>query len=197
MTHDKISKHEESIIGFRNLIMEGINAWVKAGDMLVDLIDNHGLTYEQIAEKCEGITSDILIRFEQIGRRQIYPQLLVNTSAGARKLAAMPYSQQVRYTKEPIPVLIKKGNSHDTLMVKVEDLTADQIRQVFTKEGIRELGAQRAWIEDREKAAREAEVVECSEWEVPWSVRGKQVVFNKPCAMGRKELLSILSEMER
>jgi len=193
----QLQNPEELISGFRSLIMEGIDAWVKAGEILVDLLDNHGVTYDQITSKCDGITTDILARFEQIGRKQIYPQLLVNTSSGSRKLAAMPYSQQVRYSKEPVSVLVKNGKSSDTLLVKVENLTTEQVRQVFAKDGIRDLGAQRAWIEDREKAIREAEVVECSEWEVPWSVKGKQVVFSKPCAMGRKELLAILSEMER
>jgi hypothetical protein len=188
---------ENAIDKFRSCILEGIEKWVKAGEMLVDLLDNHQVTYEQLEEKCEGITADILKRFEQIGRRQIYPKLLVNTSAGARKLSAMPYSQQVKYCNEPIPLLVRKGEGFDELLVKINDLSADQARQVFSKDGVRTLGAQRAYIQDCEQAAKNAENSEITEWEVPWMVKGKQVVFKHACQMGRKELLSILNEMER
>lgn len=193
----KITTTDSNVTEFRNLIIEGVEAWVKAGDILVDLLDNHGLTYEQIADKCDGITPDIIKRFEQIGRRQIYPRLLVNTSAGARKLMSMPYSQQVKYASEPLPLLIRKENSYDEMLVKVQDLTNEQIRQVFQKDGIRDLGAQRAYLEDIERSSREVEVVDLSEWDQPWIVKNGRVTFRKPCAMGRKELLSILSEMER
>ena len=181
---------------FKDLIFEGIEKWVKAGEILVDLLDSDKLTYEQICTECDGITPDIIARFEQIGRKQLHPRLLVNTSSGYKRLMQMPYSIQEKYSKEPIPVLVESSTGADQILIKAEDLSPHQCSQVFKRGGIRDLGAQRAYIKEQDriaKEAREAEV-EC-EHVSPWFVKGNKVIIRQTCQMDKGELLKILAEI--
>lgn len=186
---------QDTLKQFYAHIMSGVEEWTKAGRLIVTLLDDQGMSYDEILNECEGLSCNILQRFEQIGRKQVYPQLLINTSAGCRKLASMPYSQQVKYANEPIPVVIKNETGTDQILVKSSDLSTYQVRQVFSKDGVRTLGAQRAWIEDQERAAANAVDVDPEQWELPWIVKGKQVIITKSCKMTRRELLSILNEI--
>lgn len=181
---------------FKDLIFEGIEKWINAGEILVDLIDNDGLTYAQISESCEGITTDIISRFEQIGRKQLHPRLLVNTSTGFKKLMQMPYSIQMKYSSEPIPVLVESSVGADQILVKTEDLSTAQCKQVFKRDGIRDLGAQRAYIKEQARVEKEARdsVVEC-EFTSPWFVKGGKVIIRQTCQMDKSDLLQILAEI--
>ncbi len=180
----------EAVNELKNLVYEGLECWSKAGKVLVSLLDDHGYTYAQLQKEC-GIDASILSRFEMIGRRQLHPPLLVHTSAGHRQLAKAPYSTQVKYCDEPVEVLVLRDGQPDVLCVKVGDLTTDQCRQVFGKDGnVRDIPAQRAYL-----ASKNAKSPSPDAWDTPYAVKGKNVVVSRPCTLDAKTLANLLARL--
>jgi len=175
------------------LIMAGIEAWLEAGRLLVETLDN-GATLNEVAQE-SGVSKDILSRFEQIGRNALYPKLLASTSAGARALSSCPYSEQKHYVENAVEVLVMRDGQPDTLKVALDDLTTDQVKQVFNRGRIRDLAAQRAYLEDKLERDRMSKVAEIEDG-AGYVLKGKQVVFKKGCAMNKDDLIQILGRMK-
>jgi hypothetical protein len=183
------------ITEFVSLITQGIECWNKAGELVVQLLDEHQMTISEIAETSEFLTEDIVTRFEQLGRKQLIPRLLVADYPAARHLVRLPYSEQKRAVEASVELLVLEGKEHSLLKVAVENLTPAQCRQVFDGDQIRSIGAQRAWLEDKRSAQEIREVLDTP---TPiYQVRGKRVVIKRPCELTAGQLAQIISEIER
>jgi hypothetical protein len=84
---------------------------------------------------------------------------------------------------------------HSTLKVAIANLTPLQCKQVFAKDAIRSLPAQRAYIESQ-KTDNEIKNRVLND-EAIWKVTGRKVVFFKPCQMTARELAQIIAEIEK
>ena len=91
---------ERKVAEFATLIREGLDAWEKAGELLVEMVDECEHTYKNIIQEMPEMSYEVLSRFEQIGRKQLYPKLLLSGSTGLRKLATLPYSEQKKYLRK-------------------------------------------------------------------------------------------------
>jgi hypothetical protein len=183
------------ITEFVALVTQGIECWNKAGEIVVRLLDDHDMTIADIAETSELLTEDIVTRFEQLGRKQLIPCLLVADYPAARHLVRLPYSEQKRAVEASVELLVLEGKEHSLLKVAVENLTPAQCRQVFDGDQIRSIGAQRAWLEDKRSAQEIREVLDTP---TPiYQVRGKRVVIKRPCELTAGQLAQIISEIER
>jgi hypothetical protein len=175
------------------LIMAGIEAWLEAGRLLVETLDG-GATLEDIAESA-GVSKDILARFEQIGRNNLYPRLLASTSPGARALTACPYSEQKNYCHNPVKLLVMHGGQPDTLLVPLDNLTTDQCKQVFCRGHIRDISEQRAYLESKMEADRMQKVYEVEDG-AGYVLKGRTVVFKRGVALSKDDLIQILGRMK-
>lgn len=184
------SKLIEEIVG---LIGKGIECWCKAGEIIVQLMDEHDMSIADICERSEYLTEDIVSRFEQLGRKQIHPNLLVADYPAAKYLVRLPYSEQKRAVEEPLDLLILEDQQTNTLKVSVENLTTQQCRQLFDGH-IRSVGAQRAWLQNRQTEQEVNSVVRRSN--DIYRVRGKRVFIMQPCEMTARQLANIISEIE-
>jgi hypothetical protein len=153
------------------------------------------MTISEIAETSEFLTEDILTRFEQLGRKQLIPRLLVADYPAARHLVRLPYSEQKRAVEKSIDLLLFDGKDTSVLKVSVENLTPAQCRQVFDGDEVRSTGAQRAWLEDK-RATQEIRDVLSSPGAL-YQVRGKRVVFKRPCELSAGQLAQIIAEIEK
>lgn len=183
------------ITEFVALVTQGIECWNKAGEIVVRLLDEHNMTIADIAETSELLTEDIVTRFEQLGRKQLIPCLLVADYPAARHLVRLPYSEQKRAVETSVDLLVCEGKDTSVLKVSVENLTPTQCRQVFDGDQVRSIGAQRAWLEDR-RATQEIRDVLSSPGAL-YQVRGKRVVFKRPCELSAGQLAQIISEIEK
>ena len=152
--------------------------------MLVELVDDNPEVRDDILDTCPDLTLEVLARFESIGRGTLHPRLLLGGTAGLKKLAKMPFSEQERYLNSPVEVMTASG---DTLKVKVEHLTAAQTKQVFTIDGHRELSAQKNWIEAQGKGAKVASS--------DYQVSGNKVTFFADTVLDRKKIADILAQL--
>jgi len=182
------------ITEFVALVTQGIECWKKAGEIVVRLLDEHNMTIADIAETSELLTEDIVTRFEQLGRKQLIPCLLVADYPAARHLVRLPYSEQKRAVETSVDLLVCEGKDTSVLKVSVENLTHTQCRQVFDGDQVRSIGAQRAWLEDR-RATQEIRDVLSSPGAL-YQVRGRKVVFKRPCELSAGQLAQIISEIE-
>jgi hypothetical protein len=178
-----------------SLITRGIECWSKAGEIVVKLIDDHRMTIQEIAGNSEFLTEDIIARFEQLGRKQILPQLLVADYPAAKHVIKLPYSEQSRAVDAGVELLVMGDEGHSTLKVAIGNLTPFQCKQVFAKDAIRSLPAQRAYIESQ-KTDNEIKNRVLND-EAIWKVSGRKVVFFKPCQMTARELAQIIAEIEK
>jgi hypothetical protein len=178
-----------------SLITRGIECWSKAGEIVVKLIDDHRMTIQEIAGNSEFLTEDIVARFEQLGRKQILPQLLVADYPAAKHVIKLPYSEQSRAVDDGVELLVMGDEGHSTLKVAIANLTPLQCKQVFAKDAIRSLPAQRAYIESQ-KTDNEIKNRVLND-EAIWKVTGRKVVFFKPCQMTARELAQIIAEIEK
>lgn len=183
------------ITEFVALITQGIECWNKAGEIVVQLLDEHGMTISDIAETSEFLTEDIVTRFEQLGRKQLIPRLLVADYPAARHLVRLPYSEQKRAIETSVDMLVCEGKETSVLKVSVENLTPAQCRQVFDGDQIRSIGAQRAWLEDKRGAQEIKEALE--QPTSIYQVRGKRIIIRRPCELTSGQLAQMIAEIER
>lgn len=175
---------------FKNLIQDGIDAWVQAGEIIVDLIDNDGRTVADVAHEA-GLSANIVGKFEQLGRRQLMPYLLLGGFPAAQKMMSIPYSDQRRLKDETVSVLVQSESGEWTdLQVSPKNLTSAQSRQVFNRGEIRDGAAQRAYIET-ERMKRKVKDIKT----LPYSIIGKEVVFEAGARLTAKQISSILSQL--
>lgn len=187
----ELSTKTTSIESLKSAIEAGIEAWETAGREVVRLVDIDRMSLEEIATaaKSDYITENVLAQFERIGRQQVMPKLLVMDFPASRHLQRMPMSEQQRLLDGSVELLVIRDNGTDTLNVRSRDLTKDQCKQVFSKDGVRSLGAQRAFIEDRRKK------IPCSTATPSWQIKSGKVIFNSACELTRQELAVILAQM--
>lgn len=183
------------ITEFVALITQGIECWNKAGEIVVQLLDEHGMTISDIAETSDFLTEDTVTRFEQLGRKQLIPRLLVADYPAARHLVRLPYSEQKRAIETSVDMLVCEGKETSVLKVSVENLTPAQCRQVFDGDQIRSIGAQRAWLEDKRGAQEIKEALE--QPTSIYQVRGKRIIIRRPCELTSGQLAQMIAEIER
>lgn len=186
---------EQRVAQVLALFMAGLERWYEASLIVVDLIDEDMAAAEVLKRESNGMFNDRMIAaFERMGRKQLAPQLAYMSGAGPERLAKMPFSVQERYLNEPIELLILKDDeSTDKLMVSVHDLTPKQATQVFARDCVRTLAAQRAWLEDdRARLLAAAKPVP----QFPYKISGRRVTFSEGCTLTAQELARILAQIE-
>jgi hypothetical protein len=179
---------------FCSLVNTGIEAWSKAGELVVKLIDEHGLSVAAIAQASSYLTDEIVGRFEQLGRKQIIPNLLISDFPASKHLFRLPYSEQKRLIDGQVELLVVTEKGTETLMVDTENLTPAQCKQVFDRTAVRSIGAQRAYMESKKEEYRISSAIQ--ESDPFYKVRGKKVIFTKPCEISSRQLAQILAEIE-
>ena len=185
-----LTNKTEKIEAFINLFREGVEAWIKAGEILVELVEEDPKAYDDLIKACPTLNAGILSRFEQMGRKQLHPQLLLGSSAGFAKLKRLPYSLQERYLNEPIPVVIDTDAGPDKLLVKARDMTPDQANQVFSGSRLRTEGEQRAYLLQKEADAPKHKGPSIT----LWSKKNGRIYFNPDVGFTPSDIASILAQ---
>jgi CRP-like cAMP-binding protein len=175
---------------FLTLFKEGYDAWVKAGEVLVELIDANPQVIDEILDRYPDINAGVLRQFEKLGRKQLHPLLLLESTPGESRLARLPYSEQVRHIDKPVEIIVETDAGPDTMQVETKHLTRLQSEQVFAKDHVRSLAEQRAWLMDR----RERSVTDALQTH-PWRIVGKNQVEVAGVRLTRKQVLEILKEL--
>ena len=127
---------------FGELVNQGIEAWVEAGRLLTEITADDPEAYTVILSENPHLTRDILLAFERIGRKEIYPYLIIDGSPGARMLAALPYESQVKLYTGKVRVVVKRGGCLEPIDKRVCDLTQPEAARAFDGDHIRPVAEQ-------------------------------------------------------
>lgn len=152
------------------------------------------MTLGQISESINSpvVNPNVLAQFERIGRNQVLPRLLVASFPAAKAMQKLPLSEQRRLLDQGTDVMVMRTGGADTIIIRPEDMTKDQAQQVFSKDGVRSLSAQRAFIEGKASETAAMSKVKQS----PWIIKSGRVIFREACEMSRQELTILLSQMQ-
>lgn len=183
--------NETEINEFLSLFKQGYDAWVKAGEILVQMIDRDLDVIDVILDRYPDLNAGILRQFEKMGRKQLHPLLLLESTPGEARLARLPYSEQVRHIDKPVEIIVETEAGPDTMSVQTKHLTRLQAEQVFAKDHVRNLAEQRAWLMDR----RERSVTDALQTH-PWRIVGRNHVEVAGVRLTRKQVLEILKELK-
>lgn len=187
-----IATLDNRINKFAALIQQGIDAWTKAGEMLVEMIDQDPGVIDRIIDQHPKLLNrEVLARFEKIGRNQTLPELFLSEAPGIRKLRSLPLSVQKHFVNKPVEILVVNDGQADMLKVEVKNLTPAQVAQVFTADGIRGAAQQRAYLLDKTTHATFPKLSET----LPYRIKGSEVSFQN-CTLNKQQLLEIAARLK-
>ena len=171
---------------FRTAMTAGIESIAIACQIYVDQIDHDPSVKERFKAAMPEVPVHAWRTFERVGRGTLDRRLMFGGGNAQAELRRLNTSDQKEALDKGVKLLTKSG---DSLIVKVENLTAAQKTQVFTKDKVRDMAAQRAWREDRQHSI----VVEN---EAPkYEVKNGRLEVYRPCKLSKQELAVILAEV--
>jgi len=137
---------DTEIDSFVEQVNKGIDAWRQAGHILVELSKRQPDIFRLIMAKHPAINESTLQTFARIGRKEIWPPLLVDSSIGARRLLECDYDTQKEYAEKPVKVVIAwNGKDIKTKEVPIQSLSRAECAVVFDGEGGMHTLDQQAW----------------------------------------------------
>lgn len=151
---------------FCALVQQGIDAWVEAGKLLVELIDGDPDAVQGISARAPWATREVLSNFERIGRGQVLPQLLVDPSEGAQALLKLPYEEQRRLCDAEVAVASLVRGEIVVASKRIQKLSRQECRTLFSATGIRPIAEQRKLLHrgpSISRAPRDPEPIEENE----------------------------------
>lgn len=166
-------------------------SFTRAGRILADAVRTHGPEARAaFAAACPAITPGTWRRLEALGNGTLDPRLVAGVSAAGAILRRLPVAAQREALDRGVPLLLTGG---DSLTVAVDNLTPAQARQVFAGDHVRDLAAQRAWMEANPAQVPAVSVPAASA--PAWGVKGGKVVVARPCTLTRLDLARMLAEL--
>ena len=168
-------------------------SFTRAGRILADAVRAYGPEARAaFAAACPAITPGTWRRLEALGNGTLDPRLVAGVSAAGAILRRLPVAVQREALDRGVPLLLAGG---DSLLVAVDNLSPAQARQVFAGDHVRDLAAQRAWLEANPAQAPAVASGAGGVVAPAWGVKGGKVVVSRPCTLTRLDLARMLAEM--
>jgi uncharacterized protein YjhX (UPF0386 family) len=175
---DKVKKlFADVMIGFAN-----------ACKIYVDLIDDDPTVKEACIEV--GIPAPFLKKAEDVGRGLLHHRLLIASGVQYHKLAKCSLSDQEKYLSSPIPVLCANG---DVLNVAIDNLTKEQVEQVFSYDRVKSIPEQKAYLESL-KTVKEVETAK-SKTSAPYKITKYGLENITVSRLSKAELFAIVQKL--
>lgn len=188
-----IETQAAKISQFLELYQQGKDCFIRAGEIIVELVDADAHCFSYILEKCPTLTPAILQTFERIGRGQMLPSLAMDNSPGGTRLKMCALSIQRRFETEPIPLLVRKPDGEtDVMLFRYKDLTRTQAFQAIVDGRVATIDEQRARMAHVwQKKAKPPSGTR------PWKIDGDQVEFVQGARCTAGELAAILAQLTK
>jgi hypothetical protein len=84
---------------FVKLVMAGIEAWFKAGEIVARNMDANPDWVDEVCRRCPEITPETVLAFDRVGRRKLHPRLLASNKPGAVRMRSLPFELQENISK--------------------------------------------------------------------------------------------------
>jgi len=180
----------DKICEFGKILYEGIEKMYEACKLYVEVLDADRTLQASFEEAYPGIPSAAWRRFEAVGRKRIHVKLV--TTVTCHQLERCSYEEQEQYVENPVGVLLSNG---DVLKVEIKNLTLQQSRQVFSKDHVRGIPEQRAYLESL-KTMEHINNTRKESSPIPYRVSRHRLIVGG-VSFSREDLFRILVEMEK
>ena len=181
--------NKNKIQDLRECLTRGRDAFVDAGNLVVEALDEGGISLAGLYDATE-IPIDVLAQLERIGRKQLNPQLLLADFPAARQMERLPMSEQDRLLSDPVDVYVVKDGKPDKMKIPIHALSGKQVKQVFARNYVRGLAEQREWIDSSAVAAAQTAAVRR---DVPYEITRRHTVIIGGNEFTVAELLRIVA----
>ncbi|MGE0407489.1 MAG: hypothetical protein AB7O65_14440 [Candidatus Korobacteraceae bacterium] len=184
------------------LANSGMSCLVEAGQLLVKKMGEDPNFRDKILEvgkhlkEGRAFTSATLDTFKHLGLKEWHPaHVLDSDRPGNRRMLRLPYSVQEQYASGTVDVLMSNGQ---VMKMELYELGHEQANQVVGPYGIRTIREQKAYVEARliKKVAKEPANTSSANSQ-PYSIIGNEVLFATNTRMNAKELLAILTQLQK
>lgn len=131
---------ESKIEHFLGKIKLGVDFFLDAGTMLVEMLDENPSILADIVEQAREpwITEEVLRVFESIGRRQLAVEAMFLPRHVVSRLITLPLDQQREISSGEVPVLTGLRNGHHKVVHKpAASLSTKEAAVVIGPKGIR------------------------------------------------------------
>lgn len=172
-----------------SLITAGKSAWVKAGQLLVEMIDSNedNNVFEMIITINPTIRSDTLELLERIGRNPAVVDLIMSDDYVSRKLLQLDDRDIERAQTKPLPVVIETEAGPKVVNKRLDEMTRDEYDQVI-QDGKIHTPAEQTKILERRKEQRAA-------GSRRYVITGNKVTFYERCTFTAPELEKIIAQL--
>lgn len=178
-------KSENTPEKFVEYLYKGLEAWEKAGKILVDMIKHNPQIKSKILRDHPEISMSILNKLELVGSGMLEPSLLLSDSApfkAARKLT--PSDQRNLIDNKEVALVVYTESGVDEINADFEKLSAKQTKQVFAGDHIRTPSEQRLYLESsRKRIAKD------------WEFENGLIVFRRGCKLTISQMNGIIQEV--
>lgn len=166
----------------------GFGKILDACKIYVTAIDKNKTAKDDFVKNFPFIHPSVWSNIEACGRGIIHFKLMISMNPASQKAKLLPYSTQEAIINNGIDVLTVKG---DVLKIQLDNLTPEQIKQVFNGNELRDISSQRAWIESIKMVEMTSKKKACSQW----TIKGTSLVVMEPMTFTRQELARIMAEI--
>ena len=135
---------ESRLHDFTNLVRLGVQSFVKAGELLCELVAEDPRACDQIlAMEGNKLSRGVLEKFLAMGRHTLHPTLVMHDTPAAQRLALLPYEDQERLFHARVKVVTRVKGIEGEVEKPVCNLNAKEAARVIGENGIRSVGEQR------------------------------------------------------
>ena len=183
--------YEQILTDFRTALQQGIEGFMKAGEVYVKAIEKDYTYGERLKEEfSDMVPAKAWNQLEALGRKWIHPKLLLGGMSDPKKtnlVKRLPYSTQSKvFNNDRFKLLVSGG---DYIEVNFFDATYEQCKQLCGDGFIRSLSEQKSWLE-QQKVYQEIKPEE-----LPYHIVGGKITFRKNVSLTRAEMKQLLSQL--
>ena len=181
------------------LITSNIQGLVHAGEMLCRMVVNNPNCIEDLCVSHPKIPRRVFSDLLRVGERSLSPELFAVSQPSLMRLRSLPYTAQRQVLdSEGLEVAV----SHDTfeaVIIPLNELRGEQLKQVIATDGIRSLPAQREYLVQlaaRKAAKASVSRPPCSK--IPtWRVLTGRVEVTRPTALFLEDLEAMVKALRK
>ena len=131
-------------------LAEAIKNWHENGTAIarryVDNIDHDPAFADFLKSYTPDVPPSEWRRMEKVGRGHLDVRVITGSVRYGAKLEHLPVSEQKALLDDSVPFLLANG---DVMQMSIHKIHGEQVKQLLAFDHIRDLGGQRAWIEEQ------------------------------------------------
>lgn len=168
-----------------------IDGLIEVGKIFDDIITEDHENYKELQKKF-GFSIATILMFIKVGRGEILPKLAVETCPAANVLIGRPVKEQLEFTENKIPVLVRDASGFSIENKWYTEMSTQEVARVFSPKGLRNAEEQKTFFLERVEKKKEIPELRFEYLDLP--KEGQIVRFYAVCDFNREQLSKVLAD---